>query len=239
MTTHMNTQSRPEQVRTGIFKRLLQIVLLILFQAVILFAASGRLDWLMAWVYVGVYFVVVVINSLLLLPSHPELIAERASPKENVKRWDKQISGLIAACSLGLLVVAGLDLRFAASPPLGLATPIVALVLMVAGNALFSWAMVTNAYFSTMVRIQDDRGHAVTSTGPYRFVRHPGYTGWIVTSLTTPLVLGSIWALIPGALGAIFMIVRTALEDKTLQAELDGYTEYAARVQFRLIPGLW
>jgi protein-S-isoprenylcysteine O-methyltransferase Ste14 len=87
------------------------------------------------------------------------------------------------------------------------------------GLGLFGWAMVSNAYFSTTVRIQDDRGHAVASAGPYRYVRHPGYDGWIVMSFATPLMLGSWWALIPGTLSALLMVVRTALEDKTLQAE--------------------
>jgi protein-S-isoprenylcysteine O-methyltransferase Ste14 len=99
--------------------------------------------------------------------------------------------------------------------------------------------MAANAYFSMVVRIQEDRGHAVVTDGPYRFVRHPGYLGSILFALATPLVLGSLWAFVPCGLGAVLFIVRTALEDKTLQKELPGYREYAERVRYRLLPGIW
>lgn len=230
---------RNSDLTRGILKRLLQVVLIIALQAALLFIASGRLDWIMAWVYVGVYFVIVAANSLLILPRNPELVAERGAPKENVKPWDKTISGFSGLASLLALVVAGLDARFAWSPPLEGAIQLSGLVLLVLGYALFSWAMVSNAFFSTQVRIQADRGHTVASTGPYRFVRHPGYVGWIVINLGTPLLLGSLWALIPGGASGLLMIARTALEDRTLHAELDGYREYASRVRYRLLPGIW
>ena len=99
--------------------------------------------------------------------------------------------------------------------------------------------MTANAYFSKIVRIQDDRGHTVATGGPYRYVRHPGYTGTVLFELTTPFMLGSLWALIPGALAAILMIVRTALEDRTLQEELDGYKAYTEQTRYRLLPGVW
>ncbi len=230
---------RQANVTSGIIKRLVQVVLIIALQGGILFLASGKLDWVMAWVYVGVYFVIVGINSLILVPKNPELVAERAEPKENVKNWDKVISGLSGVASLLALVVAGLDIRFGWSPIFDLSIQLGGVILLVLGYAVFSWAMVSNAFFSTQVRIQADRGHTVASTGPYRYVRHPGYVGWIVINLATPLLLGSLWALIPGALSGLLMIVRTALEDKTLQNELDGYQEYARRVRYRLLPGVW
>jgi protein-S-isoprenylcysteine O-methyltransferase Ste14 len=109
----------------------------------------------------------------------------------------------------------------------------------VLGLALFSWAMFSNTFFSSAVRIQQERGHAVCNTGPYRFVRHPGYVGAILQSLVMPLMLNSLWAFIPAGLAVLLMVVRTALEDKTLQEELQGYTEYAHRVRYRLLPGVW
>ncbi len=235
----IDRHNRNSDLSRGVFKRLLQVVLIIALQAALLFIAAGRLDWVMAWVYVGVYFVIVAANSLLILPRNPELVAERGAPKENVKAWDKTISGLSGLASLVALVIAGLDTRFAWSPPLALAIQLSGLVLLVLGYALFSWAMVSNPFFSTQVRIQTDRGHTVASAGPYRFVRHPGYVGWIIINLATPLLLGSPWALIPGGLSGLLMIVRTRLEDRTLQAELDGYKEYASRVRYRLLPGVW
>jgi protein-S-isoprenylcysteine O-methyltransferase Ste14 len=96
-----------------------------------------------------------------------------------------------------------------------------------------------NRFFSAVVRIQRDREHTVVTSGPYRLIRHPGYAGALITSLAIPLLLGSLWALIPAALVVCLLILRTALEDRTLQEKLDGYREYAGRVRYRLLPGVW
>jgi protein-S-isoprenylcysteine O-methyltransferase Ste14 len=168
-----------------------------------------------------------------------DLIEERGKSKENVKKWDKVIMTLNIFPALGLLVVAGLDCRFGWAPKLNSWIQVVALVLMILGNAFFTWAMLSNHFFSTAVRIQFDRGHQVAIGGPYNYMRHPGYVGFIVINLATPLILGSLWALIPGAIMAVLFIIRTALEDSTLQKELEGYKEYAQKVKYRLIPGIW
>ena len=104
---------------------------------------------------------------------------------------------------------------------------------------MVEWATGSNAFFSLTVRIQKERSHAVATGGPYRFVRHPSYAGGILFELAAPIMLGSWWALIPGGLNAILFVIRTALEDKTLQAELDGYQEYAQRTRYRVLPGIW
>jgi protein-S-isoprenylcysteine O-methyltransferase Ste14 len=101
------------------------------------------------------------------------------------------------------------------------------------------WALSSNAFFVATVRIQADRGQTVVSGGPYRYVRHPGYLGSILLHLGVPFLLGSLWALIPGFVAVLVMVVRTALEDRTLRAELSGYEEYAERVRYRLLPGVW
>jgi len=132
-----------------------------------------------------------------------------------------------------------LDERFGWSPPQATAIHVLGLILMALGQLLFTWAMVSNPFFSTAVRIQIDRGHTVASGGPYRYVRHPGYVGYIVFLLATPLIFGSLWGLLPAAITGMLFIVRTALEDKTLLQELDGYKEYAQRVRYRLLPPLW
>ena len=111
--------------------------------------------------------------------------------------------------------------------------------MVAAGLALSGWAMIVNAYFSTVVRIQRERGHTVCRTGPYRFVRHPGYVGFMLQSLGIPLLLGSWWALLPGFAAIAVMIIRTAFEDRMLQAELPGYQEYVRDVHYRLLPGIW
>jgi protein-S-isoprenylcysteine O-methyltransferase Ste14 len=235
-TQQSNTKS---DVTAGVLKRLIEVGVAILIQAAILFISAGRLDWDVAWAYLVVYVGVVAINSLMILPKNPELIAERGQPKKNAKNWDKVLSSLTGVASLITLVVAGLGIRFGQPPQVALTIQFVALASLVLGYGLFSWAMASNPFFSTLVRIQDDRGHAVASTGPYRYVRHPGYVGWIILSLATPLMLGSLWGLIPGGLSALLMAVRTALEDRTLQNELDGYKDYAQQVRYRLFPGVW
>ena len=99
--------------------------------------------------------------------------------------------------------------------------------------------MVVNPFFEKTVRIQTDRGHRVVDTGPYAYVRHPGYVGFLGWILAAPLLLASVWAIVPALISVVGLVIRTALEDRTLRAELPGYPEYAARVRFRLIPGMW
>jgi protein-S-isoprenylcysteine O-methyltransferase Ste14 len=195
--------------------------------------------WLWAWVLLGIYLVSVFINSAFMLRTSPETIAERGQPKE-MKDWDKLVGGLWGLAQFLLLpLVAGLDVRFGWTRELSTPWHLAGAVVFAAGLGLFGWAMITNAYFSTVVRIQSDRGQSVCSTGPYRFVRHPGYVGAILQSFGMPFLLGSFWALVPGLAAAGLMLVRTYLEDRTLQAELPGYREFARQVRYRLVPGLW
>ncbi len=240
----MNTESeippieRRQDVVGGIVKRFGQIAILLIVQAAILFLTAGRLNWTWAWVFLGIYLVSVSINTFGMRNS-PETIAERGQARME-KDWDKAVSGLWSLAQfLVLPIVAGLDMRFGWTRELGTAWHIAGAVVFAVGLGLFGWAMITNAYFSTTVRIQSDRGQVVCRTGPYRFVRHPGYVGAILQSLSIPFLLGSLWALIPGITAAILMIIRASLEDSTLQTELQGYQDYAQRVRYRLIPGIW
>lgn len=220
----------------AVLKRMLQVVITYLILAAILFVTSGRLNWLWAWAYLGVGLGILVINTVI-LPA--ELIAERGQPGDNVKRWDRVLATLAGIPTLAVPIVAGLDERFGWSPQLVPAIHLVGLTFFALGQGLFSWAMASNKYFSTAVRIQKDRGHTVATSGPYRFIRHPGYTGYSVSFLGTALALGSLWAIIPAVLIACLLVVRTALEDRTLQDELPGYKDYAQRVRYRLLPGIW
>jgi protein-S-isoprenylcysteine O-methyltransferase Ste14 len=222
-----------------VLTRALQLLLLVVLQGACLFAGAGRLTWLAGWAYIGVYVGTVVLNAALMLPGGTELIAERSEYLENTRGWDRWVMLLMLLLGLGMLLVSGLDERLGWTPPLWLPLRIVAFVLMAAGFGLVSWAMHANRFFSVRVRIQEERGHAVATAGPYRFVRHPGYIGTIVYCLATPLMLGSLWAIIPAVLDAVVVVVRTALEDRTLRAELAGYTDYAEQVRYRLVPGVW
>ena len=225
-------------VVAGLVKRFGQIVIILIIQAAILFLTAGRLNWTWVWVFLGIYLVSVSINTFMMRNS-PETIAERGQARME-KDWDKIVSGLwTLAQFLVLSTVAGLDMRFGWTREFGTAWHIAGAVVFAVGLGLFGWAMITNAYFSTTVRIQSDRGQVVCRTGPYRFVRHPGYVGAILQSLGIPFLLGSLWALIPGITAAILMVIRTSLEDRTLQAELPGYQDYVQQVHYRLIPGIW
>jgi protein-S-isoprenylcysteine O-methyltransferase Ste14 len=223
-----------------ILRRLFQVTLVTTMQGTLLFAAAGRLDWLAAWVYLGLNFSSVVAISLVMMRHDPELIAERSQVKADAKVWDRLLVKAINFMGLGsMLLVAGLDQRYGWSPSLPVETQLLGLCLVVAGLGLVSWAMVSNKFFSTVVRIQHEREHMVVSDGPYRYVRHPGYGGLLLFALATPLLLGSVWALIPGLFSAGLIVLRTLLEDRTLQMELEGYEEYARQVRQRLIPGVW
>ena len=223
----------------GILKRAGTVAVFILIIAAILFLSAGRLDWIWAWVYLGISLVSVIINGVIMLRTSPETIAERGQPKET-KDWDKIVGGLWGvAIYFALPLVAGLDERFGWTGEISVAWHLAGAVALAVGLGLTSWAMITNAYFSTAVRIQSERGHTVCSRGPYRFVRHPGYVGFILQSISLPFLLGSLWALIPGITAAVLMVIRTALEDRMLQAELPGYPEYVQKVRYRLLPGIW
>ncbi len=222
----------------GVIRRFLQIAGMILLQAILLFGSAGRLNWIAGWFYMGLYLVFIILNSVLLASQGTGLIEERGR-MQAPKKWDRVFAVVYGVSGLALLIVAGLDNRLAWSPVLGWRVQIVALVFMAAGLGLFSWGMATNAYFSAVVRIQEERGHHVVSSGPYRFVRHPGYSGIILFSLATPVLLEALWAFIPAIIVSGAIVGRTWLEDCTLQAELDGYKDYTHRVRFRLIPGIW
>jgi protein-S-isoprenylcysteine O-methyltransferase Ste14 len=193
----------------------------------------------MAWVYVGVLVANQVITALLLIPRNPELLAERAQSK-GARDADRALAAVMALYGpLTTFIVAGLNMRFGWPPPMPPALQISGLAVLVFGSLLTIWAMASNRFFYGVFRIDHSRGHTVASAGPYQAVRHPGYLGAILFSLATPLLLGSWWSLIPAGLTACAIIVRTALEDRALQVQLDGYPDYARQVRFRLVPGVW
>ena len=154
--------------------------------------------------------------------------------------WDRAIV-LLGALLLPTvsLIVAGLDHRFGWTAVLPTGVHLSGLVMLAAGYALGAWAMAVNRFFSAVVRIQKERGHAVVTRGPYRLVRHPSYAGGLLATIGIPLLLNSWWALIPASVVVALTIARTALEDRTLQNELPGYSEYAQRTRYRLVPGMW
>ncbi len=229
----------PEEKR-GINKWIVRGLSAKIMVAVILFVSANRLDWVMGWAYVGIFLAFDLATLLVSLRTHPGLLVERADLQEGTKPWDKVIVRLAAGyLPMACWLISGLDDRFGWSDDISLPSQIIGLTGVALGYALVAWAMTANAFFSVTVRIQSERGHKVAAGGPYQVVRHPGYVGAILFNMFTPIMLGSWWAMIPAVLAAVGYIVRTALEDKALQKELDGYREYAQKTRYRLLPGVW
>lgn len=192
----------------------------------------------MAWAVLAVYAAPKVATFIFV---NPELIKERATPGQGVDRVDKVLATLgYLGLYPGTFVVAGLDaVRFGPAIPIPPSIQVMALLVFALGYGFAFWAVRSNPFFSTFVRIQDDRGHSVVSSGAYALVRHPGYAGVLLSHLTLPVALGSIWAFVPAAVGTVFFVMRTSREDRTLRDHLVGYREYQARVRWRLLPGFW
>lgn len=205
----------------------------------LLFLFAGTARWPAAWIYLAV-MTVIMTEATVILRRQPDLLAERRKPPADAKRWDKPLVALFGVAGpLALVVVCGLDRRWHWSPDLAWPWRGAGLLVVAGAGAITNWALSVNRFFSALVRIQHDRGHRVVDAGPYRFVRHPAYIGSIVQMPGAALLLGSIWGIGVGACVGAVLVLRTALEDRTLRAELDGYGAYSARVGYRLVPGIW
>lgn len=222
-------------MKTALFRGIIAGLVL-----VIPLSVSGRLEWTRGWIYAGMAVAFGVLASYWLRRVSPDLIVERSRMQKGTKGWDKLLAPVVAIVGpMATWLVAALDVRWHWPPAVPAAWSAVAFLLCMAGWAFTFWAMLTNRFFSATVRIQNDRGHHVVDGGPYRFVRHPGYTGAALFTLATPVALGSWQALIPAAATVAVLVLRTALEDRTLQRELEGYREFTGRTRYRLIPWLW
>jgi protein-S-isoprenylcysteine O-methyltransferase Ste14 len=225
--------------KTSLRSLLPNLLAVVLGLAILLFVPAGRLDWVQAWAFILAFSGFLLVYGLWVSQNDPGQINERSHTGQNTKSWDKVILVVYTILLLSMLILAGLDagrFRWAAAP---LALQILGwLGVTFAGLVIFRTAAV-NTYLSRTVRIQDDRGQKVIDTGPYARVRHPMYMGVIVLMVSIPLLLGSLWALVPGGLIGILFVLRATLEDRTLLKELPGYPEYANRVRYRLLPGIW
>ena len=204
-----------------------------------LFWSAGRLDWWPAWAALAVMLAWSAATAVVILRTCPELLAERLGPRKGAKSWDVAIMGALGVVQLARYIVAGFDERLGWTGGMPLPVQLLALLVCTLGYALVVWATGSNAFFSQVVRLQPERGQVVVTRGPYRAVRHPAYAGAIAYELAVPFLLASWPALIPSALGTALLVLRTALEDRTLQSGLRGYAGYAFRVRYRLLPGIW
>ncbi|NTU89082.1 MAG: isoprenylcysteine carboxylmethyltransferase family protein [Actinobacteria bacterium] len=229
------SDSEPE-IRRNVIRRMKQFPAAWIFVGLLLFISAGTVKWPFAW-----YFLIVLVSvdliGLLFIPL--EVLAERGRKKEYVENWDKVLGTLIVLSMMVIFLITGFDYRWNWSADIDSGMRIASIAVFILACALEIWAMRVNRFFSDVVRIQSDREQKVCSSGPYKYIRHPGYLGMIAYYLVTPLILGSWWAMIPAFVIAMLFVLRTRLEDRTLHKKLPGYREYAARVKYRLIPGLW
>jgi len=213
-------------------------LLALLGTAAMLFLAAGRLDLPMFWAFWLTISSIGIVTVILVHRKYPDLMQERARPGPGAR--DPQTRPMMVILIFSQWILAGMDVgRFHWSAQIPMIAQLGALLAVALGMAGWGWAMISNRFFSSEVRIQSDRGHFVESGGPYRFVRHPGYFSALLLFAATPFALGSLWAIIPtiGALG--FFVRRVVLEDGMLRVELPGYAEYAQRVRYRVLYGVW
>jgi protein-S-isoprenylcysteine O-methyltransferase Ste14 len=232
-------ESRTPDTSRGVARWAVRESMGLMMMGMILFLVAGTHEWFWGWALLILMTAWVVGTAIVVIPRYPQLLAERTGPRQGSKAWDTAIMGGVGVVTIAGYVVAALDVRNGWTGAMPLILQIAALVLASAGYAVTVWATASNPFFSQIVRIQTERGHTVATGGPYRFVRHPSYLGQFAVLLVTPVILGSWWAMLAGAAGALLILLRTALEDRTLLAELAGYAEYAAKVRFRLVPGIW
>ena len=242
MATHSEVKNMQDAGGRGsnpVWVYSLRIVIAWLAVSLLLFGGAGRLDWPMGWVFSALWIVPKLAWIWLILRRDPALAAERVADHANTQPWDRTILRIYGVFAFGSILVAGLDQRWGWSGEIPGALILAALILYVLANLLVGWITHVNTFFSSVARIQSDRGQVVIDVGPYAIVRHPTYALSVLLWLTTPLILESWWGMLPGALAALMMILRTRLEDRMLRAELPGYAEYAQRVRYRLLPGVW
>lgn len=209
----------------------------LLILAAVMFLPAG-IGWRKGWLFLAVLLVLTLLSIAYLWTAHPETFVARSKVRAGTKSWDMVMLVLLLVSVVAVFPVAGLDARYQwSSVPLWLT--VIGYVFFAVGFVSFVWVLSVNEFAEPTVRIQTERGHRVIDTGPYAVVRHPLYLAGLILWGGVPLALGSFWSLIPVAVAAIVILVRTVLEDRTLREELEGYKEYSARVPYRLVPGVW
>jgi protein-S-isoprenylcysteine O-methyltransferase Ste14 len=241
----VNREEHPEmnarQLRNLAVNTVVRNVLVFAISSSIMFLAAGRLDWPEAIIFWITYFLISLASSLYLLKIDSGLMKERqdAISQKNVKPWDRWILVINMFLTTGLFALIGLDAGRFGWTQVPILIRIAGGILNLLSFGLTLWASHTNTYMSSLMRIQSERGQHVISSGPYAFIRHPMYAGMCLLDLGMPLLLNSWFGLTVSGLMIATIFIRTSLEDKTLQAELQSYTDYATRVKYRLVPGIW
>ena len=230
----------PADHKPGIIRWIITSIVFLILVGLGLFISAGTISWPAAWAYLVMVAVIFVLDAAVLIPISPDLLGERSRHQADAKKWDQLLSRLMATIGpLITWIVSGLDYRFGWPPELPAWILGISGLFVLLGGLLALWAMASNRFFIGMVRIQEERGHHVIQSGPYRYVRHPGYLGSLFYILCTPLMLGSLWGLIPALMVCGVIFLRTSLEDQVLKDELPGYQDYSQQVTRKLVPGIW
>jgi protein-S-isoprenylcysteine O-methyltransferase Ste14 len=240
MNEHVN--ARAEEARIDWLTRLRPLIMaLIAFTfGAVLMLTGGRWDWIEGWILAGAYFALLVGSSLWAARYAPGMSRERVKAVANPGSLHERIILIwVPIVLVAVIVVAALDggrFRWSRVP---LWVEIIGFGLLIVYAALNMWAAATNPFLSAAARVQEDRGHTVITTGPYRLVRHPMYLGVCLLGIGIALALGSWWALIPGGVFFLTFIYRTWQEDRFLVANLPGYADFTQQTRYRLLPGVW
>ena len=234
-------QKDNKRLRIAGIKWLLVASIMLSIQIAVFFFSAGRIIDARPWIFFSASFLHYSFSTAVQYKLNPELLVQRLKRKrEGSKLWDEILMRVTNLTVVILIpVIAGLDVGRFLWSSLDVYFAVVGLALFIVNTVLINWAMLVNPYFEQTVRIQKDRGHQVITGGPYKIVRHPGYLAAILYTLSIPLIIGSLYTFIPVGIYVLLIVVRTLLEDRTLHRELNGYSEYARRVKYRLLPWLW
>ncbi len=233
-------ESNKNQAQMSAVKQLIVTYVMLSIHVIVFFVAAGHIA-VRPWIFFGVSFLHTSLGIIFQYKLNPELLAVRLKVKrEGSKMWDEILMRVTNLTALIVVpAVAGLDIGRFYWSSLDFSWVVVGLLLLGISTILLNWAMIMNPHFEPTVRIQKDRGHKVITSGPYRIVRHPGYLAGVLYILPVPLIMGSIFTFLPVGMYILLMITRTSLEDKTLQKELNGYSEYVQKVRYKLFPWVW
>lgn len=221
------------------FRTVIKGFLSLLLIIALIIILARRINYWQGWVFGVICCFGALIQSIAFV-NKTDLARERFKPGPGTKWWDKLFWAFYAPMFFAVFIIASLDAgRFRWTTQLHLSVYIMGYIAHILSYFITSWSMWVNRFFSTTIRIQTDRGQEVVQNGPYRFIRHPGYVGGILLAISSSLILGSLWGLIPVGSVVFLLIIRTYLEDTTLQEELQGYSDYTVKVRYRLLPGVW
>ena len=230
-----------KELRRSLIKQIILSCLMLSIQITIFFISAGHFDIPRAWIFFSVTFVYLIVSTATLYKLNPELLVQRLKRKrEGSKLWDEVLMRATNLMVISIVpAIAGLDVGRFHWSSLSIHFAVLDFMLYIISSILINWAMIVNPHFEPTVRMQKDRDHQVITTGPYKIVRHPGYLAGILFTLSIPLIIGGVFTFIPAGIYLLLMIIRTLFEDRTLHRELNGYSEYAKRVRYRLFPWIW